>query len=115
MKVNFTTRSIVLSAKEMKQASKPNTAEYKELLNVMRDLPHFEIRVNRPYVIYNANRGLTYTAMEQYIATNAAEKLDEFHTIQKLGGYPVATKWFRRVFPEYNNQEDLYLGFAPTV
>ena len=84
MKVNFEMRTIELTAKEMKQASTPHTCEYKELLSVMRDLPHFEIMVSRPHITNNANRGLTYAAMEQYIAMNAAEKLDEFHTIQGL-------------------------------
>ena len=112
MKINYEVRTIELTAKEMKQASKPHTREYKELISVMRDLPHFEIRVNRPHVTYNANRGLTYAAMEQYIAMNAAEKLDEFYTIQKLGGYPVATRWFRTVFPEYSRQKTVYDNFA---
>ena len=50
MKVNFTTRSIILSAKEMKNASKPNTIEYKELLSVMKDLPDFVVEVNHPHI-----------------------------------------------------------------
>ena len=115
MKVNFTTHTIVLSAKEMKQASKPNTAEYKELLSVMKDLPDFVVEVNRTHVTRNANRGLTYEAMMQYITRLAPNRLEEFKNVVYLGGYPAATKWFRRAFPEYHNQEDLYLGFAPAV
>ena len=115
MKVNFTTRSIILSAKEMKNASKPNTIEYKELLSVMKDLPDFVIEVNRPHITRNANRGLTYEAMMQYITRIAPNRLEEFKNVVYLDGYPAATKWFRRVFPEYNNQEALYFGFAPAV
>ena len=115
MKVNFEMRTIELTAKEMKQASTPHTCEYKELLSVMRDLPHFEIMVSRPHITNNANRGLTYAAMEQHITMNAAEKLDEFHTIQKLGGYPGVTKWFRTMFPEYSRQKAVYDSFAITA
>ena len=111
MKVNFEERTIELTAKEMKQASKPYTREYKELLGVMRDLPHFEIRVNHPHITRNANRGLTYDYMKQYIMQNAPEKLDEFEAVRMMGGYPMTTKWFRAMFPEYYNQKDIYANF----
>lgn len=102
MKVNFHTNTIELTAKEMKQASKPYTREYTELLRVMRDLPHFSITVKRSQITHNANRGLTYDCMERYIAENAPEKLDDFHVVRTMGGYPMTTKWFRMEFPEHD-------------
>lgn len=112
MKVNFVERTIELTAKEMNQASKPQTREYQELLSVMRDLPHFEIRVNHPNITRNANRGLTYTAMSEYISQNAPEQMEAFRHVMKLGSYPITSKWFRAMFPEYYNQEDIYARFA---
>jgi predicted transcriptional regulator YheO len=56
-----------------------------------------------------------YEAMMQYITRIAPNRLEEFKNVVYLGGYPAATKWFRRVFPEYNNQEAMYLGFTPAV
>lgn len=114
MKINFTTRSIVLSSKEMKQASKPNTIEYKELLKVMKDLPDFVVEVNHPHITRNANRGLTYEAMMQYITHIAPDRLEEFKDVVHLGSYPAATKWFRTAFPEYN-KEALYLSFVTSA
>lgn len=101
MKVNFHTNTIELTTKEMKQASKPYTREYTELLCVMRDLPHFSITVMRSQITHNANCGLTYDCMERYIAENAPEKLDDFHVVRAMSGYPMTTKWFRTAFPEY--------------
>ena len=115
MKVKFEQRTIELTAKEMKQASKPHTREYMELISVMRELPHFEIRVNRPHITYNANRGLTYAAMQKYISLNAPERLEEFCHVMKLGDYPVTTKWFREMFPEYNSQEVVCVSFDPAA
>lgn len=104
MKVNFFERTIELGAKEMKLASLPHTREYQELLSVMRDLPNFSITVKQPRITHNANRGLTYDFMERYIAEKASEKLDDFHVVRTLGGYPMTSKWFRNEFPEQRKE-----------
>ena len=102
MKANFEKCTIELSAKEMKQASIPHTPEYQELLRVMRDLPGFSITVKHPRITHNANRGLTLKYMMEYITQNAPEKLEEFKTVCKYGGYPTTRKWFRNTFPAHS-------------
>ena len=100
MKVNFLVRAIELTAEEMRQASKPNSREYTELLRIMRDLPDFQITVKHRCITNNANRGLTYDYMEQHIACHAPEKMEEFYLLKTIDGYPKVTKWFRNRFPE---------------
>lgn len=100
MKVNFLVRTIELTAEEMRQASKPNSREYTDLLQIMRDLPDFQITVKHRCITSNANRGLTYEYMEQHIARHAPEKMEEFYLLKTINGYPKVTKWFRNRFPE---------------
>ena len=104
MNVNFVTRTIELSAKEMRRASVPYSPEYSNLLQIMRDLPDFNIKVKSLHRhSNNANRGLTYEHMEQYITHNEPELLDEFNNLCKTYGYSRTAKWFRNRFPDAYN------------
>ena len=98
MKIEFVSKRIVLTAKEMKLASRPNTREYEQLIRIMRDLPEFMVTVKQPHVIYNANRGLSYASMEQYIAQHAHERMEAF--------FPAASNVFRDEFAEYSGVVD---------
>lgn len=102
MKIDFLSRSIEVTAKEMRQASKPFTREYGELIRLMRELPAFKVTVKRSRPSVNANRGLTYERMERHIARYAPEKLEEFTILRTAFGYPAVTKWFRTIFPNAN-------------
>ena len=115
MKVNFVQRTIELSAKEMRKASNPHSCEYKELLCVSRELPDFVICVKQVRNTQNRNRGLTLKYMDEFIMQNAPEKIEEFKNIIQLGGYPAATKWFRTVFPEDSNNENLCTALNKTA
>ena len=106
MKIEFVSKRIVLTAKEMKLASRPNTREYEQLIRIMRDLPEFMVTVKQPHVIYNANRGLSYASMEQYIAQHAPERMEAFWSVRSQFGYPAASKWFRDEFAEYSGAVD---------
>ena len=100
MKVNFLARTVELTAKEMRRANTPYSAEYRELLTIMRDLPDFTIEVkHRQTFSKNANLGLTYEFMEQHINRNAPEKLSAFYDNRALFGYSKTAKWFRNTFP----------------
>lgn len=104
MNVNFITRTIELSTKEMRRASVPYSPEYTSLLQIMRDLPAFSIEIKSPHrYSNNANRGLTYERMEQHITHNKPELLDEFNNLRKIYGYSRAAKWFRNRFPDACN------------
>ena len=68
--VNHSTKEIVLSKQFNSKAKRYNSDEYKELLNVKKDFPDYEVtvrtvsRVNRKADSY---KGLTYDYMETYI------------------------------------------------
>ena len=111
MKINFQSRTIELTAKYMRQASKPYSREYEELIRIMRDLPDFKVTVKRSYRMTNANYGLTYGYMEHYIAQHAPEKMDEFTMLRAACGYPVVAKWFRAMFQDANAM----VGFCTTL
>lgn len=102
MKIEFVSKRIVLTAKEMKLASRPYTREYEQLIRIMRDLPEFMVTVKQPHVIYNANRA----SMEQYIAQHAPERMEAFLSVRSQFGYPAASKWFRGEFAEYSGVVD---------
>lgn len=107
MKVNFDHRTIILTKKEMKQASIPYTQEYRKLLGLMRDLPDFTVEINHTLCRSNANRGLSYEAMSQRIAQEAPELMDEYLAIRVASGYPAASKWFREHFSPNATMVDL--------
>ena len=114
MKVNFDHRTIVLTKKEMKQASIPYTQEYQMLLGLMRDLPDFTVKINHTLCRSNANRGLSYEAMSQRIAQEAPELMDESVAVRSVAGYPAASQWFRKHFAINKQMVDLCsnLGLA---
>lgn len=98
MKVNFERKYIELTKKEMKRASQIDSEEYHNLIRVMRDLPDFIVTVSQATPSVNANRGLTYKCMEQYISQFAPEKMDEFSNIRSRLCYAAVNKWFRKTF-----------------
>lgn len=112
MKVNFLSRSIELSASELRKASDPGSHEYSELLRLMSDLPSFEVTVKRSVRHVCANRGLTYEYMERYIAEHAPERMGDFLLVRKACGYPTTTKWFRNEFQGEDAMVDLCTTFS---
>lgn len=106
MKIDFLSRSIEVTAKEMRHASTPFTREYEELIRLMRELPAFKVTVKHSRPSANANRGLTYERMERHIARYAPEKLEEFTILRTASGYPMTAKWFRTIFPDANVMVD---------
>ena len=116
MKVNFLARTVELTAKEMCRANTPYSAEYRELLNIMRDLPDFTIEVkHRQTFTKNANLGLTYEYMERYINRNAPEKLSVFYDNRTLFGYSKTAKWFRNTFMEDLNMVHFCTSLEPVA
>ena len=102
MKIDFLSRTIVVTEKTLKKASNPHTIEFEELYRLMRELPDFAIRVKHNRSVDNRNRGLTYEYMGRYIAAHAPERMDEFNHVRVLSGNPVTSKWFRETFPDHD-------------
>ena len=73
MKINFKNHTIEMTKSEAKAASKYGSDSYKELMNIKKDFPTFEVVVTaKPKAKKNsaALKGLNYEFMEKYIAEN---------------------------------------------
>lgn len=76
MTVNFASRTISLTKKEMTSARRYGSAAYKDLQKARRDNPGYEvITVTRTVKTQRETyKGLTYAYMEKYIKTHDDEK-----------------------------------------
>ena len=72
MKVNMFERTIVLTKKEMTDASRYGSDTYKELQNARRDNPSYEVVIVTRNVKTQREtyKGLTYEYMEKYIKSH---------------------------------------------
>ncbi len=114
MKINYTKRTIELTAKEEKMTSVIGSIAYKELLNARKENQGFDIVViakttQRKNVKY---KGLTYDFMKKYILAHDKEDksiMNEFNTLtgnvktDKLkftANYTEVAEWFLSTFQE---------------
>ena len=110
LKLNHTTRTIIMDKTFAKFAENTMSAEYAHLQSVRRDYPTYT--VERRHIKKNAKQehyhGLTYTYMEYYIASHGSKEdrrtYDEMKLISqchsKAFRYPVIKSWFLERFPE---------------
>jgi hypothetical protein len=115
MKINYTNKTIEMTKAEAKAASIIASEEYKALLEIRQQNPHYEVFViERPRRTANRSsdslKGLTFYYMESYIKANGnseqLEKLNQYrHHIKdglevKTSNYGKVKKWFLEQFPE---------------
>ena len=110
LKLNHTTRTIIMDKTFAKFAENTMSAEYAHLQSVRRDYPTYT--VERRHIKKNAKQehyhGLTYTYMEYYIASHGSKEdrrtYDEMKLISQCHSkgfrYPVIKNWFLERFPE---------------
>lgn len=110
LKLNHTTRTIIMDKTFAKFAENTMSAEYAHLQSVRRDYPTYT--VERRHIKKNAKQehyhGLTYTYMEYYIASHGSAEdrrtYDEMKLISQCHSkgfrYPVIKNWFLERFPE---------------
>ena len=110
LKLNHTTRTIIMDKTFAKFAENTMSAEYAHLQSVRRDYPTYT--VERRHIKKNAKQehyhGLTYTYMEYYIASHGSAEdrrtYDEMKLISQCHSkgfrYPVIKSWFLERFPE---------------
>ena len=113
MTVNFASRTISLTKKEMTAARHYGSVAYKDLQKARRDNPGYEvITVTRTVKTQRETyKGLTYTYMENYIqAHEGADTVEavmaeyrELRLISECHGkarrYPAIKKWFLKKYP----------------
>ena len=110
LRLNHTTRTIIMDKTFAKFAENTMSAEYAHLQSVRRDYPTYT--VERRHIKKNAKQehyhGLTYTYMEYYIASHGSKEdrrtYDEMKLISqchsKAYRYPTIKAWFLDRFPE---------------
>ena len=70
--------AIILTKSEARNAGKPGTETYADLMNLRRDYPNFPIKIAAASKKNNRIKGLHYDYMEKYIKNHKSELLVEF-------------------------------------
>ena len=104
--VDFMKKEIVVSAKFLRQSRVVDSDEYNMMLRLMKDLPDYQIAVQRADVNVNRPCQPTYEAMEEMIRMSAedpASALEEFAKIRTLAyfhksPYHYVLHWFRDTY-----------------
>ena len=81
MYADLFTNAIVLTKSEARNAGKPATEEYAELMNLKRDFPSFPIKIAAASKKSNRIKGLDYDYMESYIKAHNTELLADFYEL----------------------------------
>ena len=113
MKIDFAKKAIVITKKEAKAASKYDTPEYNEIMELQEKHPNFVVIVRETKSSPNrksANKGFTYDKMEAYVNRHGSElQKQQFAEMREAakelaGGSCVAYRfvkdWFDTNFPE---------------
>ena len=81
MYADLFTNAIVLTKSEARNAGKPGTEAYADLMNLKRDFPSFPIKIAAASKKSNRIKGLHYDYMEKYIKNHKSELLAEFYEL----------------------------------
>ncbi len=125
IKVNFVNHTIVVSRLFATRAADPKYAEYRQLTDVQKYYPSYEVVVRTIQQPSNEHyKGLTYSYMEYYISTHerADERIKEYNEIRlraqcHSASYGYIKKWFLQVYPQIDDftPEDYKKQFEPTL
>ena len=128
-KVDFTTRTVTITAEFEKAMSNPEAAEYKIIRQLCADFPGMRIvrRTHRTPSRYVSKQGvvskcnpyknLTYEKMEQFISAlpNSTEYRRQYDFLKtyasgiQTNGYSIVRNWFVAQFPLYRKEPLFYL------
>ena len=128
-KVDFTTRTITITAEFEKAMSNPEAAEYKIIRQLCADFPGMRIvkRTHRTPTHYTSKNGeksacnpyknLTYEKMERFMDAlpNGAEYRKQYDFLKayasgiQTNGYSIVRNWFVAQFPLYRKEPLFYL------
>jgi hypothetical protein len=106
MKINFAAKTIEVTKTFARKASNYGTQEYKQLSNVMTELPNFQIVVKAASITRRTyTKGLTYEYMAHYISEcdEDGSLMRDFQILRQGCSYGEIKKWFMTVLPEFNN------------
>ena len=128
-KIDFTTRTITITAEFEKAMSNPEAAEYKIIRQLCADFPGMRIvkRTHRTPTHYTSKNGeksacnpyknLTYEKMERFMDAlpNGAEYRKQYDFLKtyasgiQTNGYSIVRNWFVAQFPLYRKEPLFYL------
>ena len=134
-KVDFTTRTVTITAEFEKAMSNPEAAEYKIIRQLYADFPGMRIvkRTHRTPTHYTSKNGekstcnpyknLTYEKMERFMDAlpNGAEYRKQYDFLKvyasgiQTNGYSTMREWFIAQFPLYRKDPLFYLTGEPTI
>ena len=104
--VNFAENTIIASKTTLKKASIPNSAEYKELMKLMKKHPTLtvvekDIKKAEGKKTY---KGLDKAFVEKYISiqTNADDLNKQYAKAAEMGKFPLVRKWFLNTFENFD-------------
>ena len=73
--------AIILTKSEARNAGKPGTETYADLMNLKRDFPNLPIKISAAPKKTNRIKGLDYNYMERYIKAHNDNLLAEFYEL----------------------------------
>ena len=104
--VNFAENTIIATKTTLKQASVPNSPEYKALMKLMKQNPNFTVEVKEIKKAEGKEtyEGLTKEFIKAYIAIqqNADVLNKELEKVADMGKFPLVRKWFLNKFENFN-------------
>ena len=107
--INFPEMTITASKTTLKKASVPNSAEYKELMKLMKQNPGFSIveKEIKQATGKKTYRGLTDALIKKYISIqpNSAELEKQYKKAFEMGKFPLVRKWFLDTFEDFDVEE----------
>ena len=110
--------AIILTKSEARNAGKPGTETYADLMNLRRDFPNFPIKIAAAPKKNNRIKGLHYDYMEKYIKNHKSELLAEFYELcgkdetgnkkelAAAASYGEVKMWFLTKCPEIEAMSD---------
>lgn len=116
IEVSYAKRTIEITKSFEKKARKYTSAEYDILRKVRNDNPTFRIVIKTSSAKNNANKGLTFEHMNQYISYFMPELMDEYLVlcgkkenengeIPPAKTLPAIQKWFRGKRDEFESKQ----------
>lgn len=112
VRVNYSTKTIVITKKFAKVISNPFTEEFKAFMELRERLSDFEVvvKATAKRTKRETLKGLNYSFMEQYIARHDDENATVMAEFKKMTvkdddnlatlSYGVVKKWFLEQYPE---------------
>lgn len=104
--VNFAEATIYATKTTLKKASIPNSAEYKTLMNLMKQNPRFTIAVKKTKERQGRKNyaGLNKNFIAKYISiqSNAKELTAKMDLAFQMGKFPMVRSWFLHEFENFD-------------